>query len=52
MMVKGALQCVHDTELHENSNLVYLNELLLAAAETHNQNEIKVVLPKESIDQC
>lgn len=49
MMVKGALQCVHDTELHENSNLVYLNELLLAAAETHNQNEIKVVLPKESI---
>ncbi|OEF26985.1 ATP-binding protein [Vibrio rumoiensis] len=49
MMVKGALQCVHDTELHENSNLVYLNELLLAAAETHNQNEIKVILPQESI---
>ncbi len=49
MMVKGALQCVHDTELHENSNLVYLNDLLKAAAETHNAHQIKVTLPNQSI---
>ena len=49
MMVKGALQCVHDTELHENSSLVYLNELLLAAAETHNTQQINVTLPKTTI---
>ncbi|MFV0575657.1 MAG: ATP-binding protein [Vibrio sp.] len=49
MMVKGALQCVHDTELHENSTLVYLNDLLEVAAETHNANQQKVLLPSETI---
>lgn len=49
MMVKGALQCVHDTELHENSVQVDLNKLLLEAAEMHNHKQIKVQLPLEKI---
>lgn len=49
MMVKGALQCVHDTELHENSVQVDLNKLLLEAAEMHNHKQIKVQLPPEKI---
>lgn len=36
MMVKGALQCVRDTELHENNDYIDLNSLILSIAEGYN----------------
>ncbi len=42
MMVKGALQCVRDTDLHENNDYVDLNEMLVSIAEGYNLNEQKV----------
>jgi len=36
MMVKGALQCVRDTDLHENNEYIDLNELITNIAEGCN----------------
>ncbi|WP_165310739.1 ATP-binding protein [Vibrio ziniensis] len=36
MMVKGALQCVRDTDLHENNDYIDLNELIMSIAEGYN----------------
>ncbi len=42
IMVKGALQCVKDTDIHENNANINLNELLHTIAEHHNQHAEKV----------
>ncbi|MBW3694514.1 HAMP domain-containing protein [Vibrio sp. T187] len=42
MMVKGALQCVRDTDLHENNAYIDLNDMILSVIESHNQAEHKV----------
>ncbi|PRQ61867.1 ATP-binding protein [Vibrio sp. V01_P9A10T6] len=36
MMVKGALQCVRDTDLHENNSSIDLNEMIQTIAEGYN----------------
>jgi signal transduction histidine kinase len=42
MMVKGALQCVRDTELHENSAVIDIEAVILNIAESYNLNEKRV----------
>jgi signal transduction histidine kinase len=42
LMVKGALQCVRDTELHENSAPIDIESMILNVAETYNMTEKKV----------
>ncbi len=42
MMVKGALQTVRDTDLHENNDYIDLNELIQSIAEGYNLAESKV----------
>ncbi|CAH0526603.1 ATP-binding protein [Vibrio hippocampi] len=42
MMVKGALQCVKDTDLHENQQHIDLNEMVISVIETYNQEITKV----------
>lgn len=42
IMVKGALQCVKDTDIHENNANINLHELLHTIAEHHNQHAEKV----------
>lgn len=49
MMVKGALQTVKDTDLHENLTQVDLSELLRSIAERHNSPTVKVHLPDVQI---
>ncbi len=49
MMVKGALQCVRETDIHENTEWVDLNDMLESIAESHNHDQINVVLPKDKI---
>ncbi|MDX2319461.1 MAG: ATP-binding protein [Moritella sp.] len=51
MMVKGALQCVKDTDIHENNELIDIQELLYEITEHHNCHEEKVTfeLPKVTI---
>lgn len=49
MMVKGALQTVKDTDLHENLSEVDMNELLQSIAERHNRHCTKVSLPQLSL---
>jgi len=49
MMVKGALQTVKDTDLHENLTKVDLSEMLRSIAERHNNKQIKVHLPNTQI---
>jgi signal transduction histidine kinase len=49
MMVKGALQCVKDTDLHENIVPIDLNLLLASIAERHNHHDINVTLPTVTI---
>ncbi|WP_318402181.1 ATP-binding protein [Photobacterium leiognathi] len=49
MMVKGALQCVKETDLHENLTDVDIEHLLTSIAEPHNHHGIKVTLPTEPI---
>ncbi|MEF1255451.1 ATP-binding protein [Vibrio sp. M260112] len=39
MMVKGALQCVRDTDLHENNAYIDLNEMILSVIEPLNQHQ-------------
>ncbi|MGF1757703.1 ATP-binding protein [Photobacterium sagamiensis] len=49
MMVKGALQTVRDTDLHENLVQVDLSEMLQSIAESHNNGLEKVTLPDTPI---
>ncbi len=49
MMVKGALQCVRDTDLHENTAHVDLNEVIATVIEPYNQQQIKVKFTPSSI---
>ncbi|ELV8624040.1 HAMP domain-containing protein [Vibrio cidicii] len=42
MMVKGALQCVRDTDLHENNDYIDLNVMLEQIIESYNQHQIRV----------
>ncbi|WP_318458409.1 ATP-binding protein [Photobacterium leiognathi] len=49
MMVKGALQCVKETDLHENLTDVDIEHLLTSIAEWHNHHGIKVTLPTDPI---
>ncbi|NOI02537.1 HAMP domain-containing protein [Vibrio kanaloae] len=42
MMVKGALQAVRDTDLHENNAIIDLNEMMLSVIELHNQHQTLV----------
>ena len=38
MMVKGALQCVRDTDLHENNELIDIDKLLVSITEDYNMH--------------
>ncbi|MBD1558028.1 HAMP domain-containing protein [Vibrio sp. S9_S30] len=49
MMVKGALQCVRETDLHENNARVDLEDMLASIAESHNQESTNVFLPDTPI---
>ncbi|WP_305457837.1 ATP-binding protein [Photobacterium leiognathi] len=49
MMVKGALQCVKETDLHENLTDVDIEHLFTSIAESHNHHGIKVTLPTDPI---
>ncbi|EKG2482666.1 HAMP domain-containing protein [Vibrio vulnificus] len=42
MMVKGALQCVRDTDLHENNDYIDLNAMIEHVIDTYNQHHTKV----------
>lgn len=42
MMVKGALQCVRDTDLHENNASIDIEGLIAGIAESYNMHEIRV----------
>ncbi|WGW01440.1 ATP-binding protein [Vibrio sp. YMD68] len=42
IMVKGALQCVRDTDLHENNAYIDINHAIQSVIESHNQYEEKV----------
>ncbi|WP_295899374.1 ATP-binding protein [uncultured Vibrio sp.] len=43
IMVKGALQCVRDTDLHENNAHIEIAEVIQSVIEVHNQYEEKVI---------
>ncbi|MBM7036372.1 ATP-binding protein [Vibrio ulleungensis] len=47
LMVKGALQCVKETDLHENVEPVHIGRLIKNVAEVHNHQGVKVVLPMD-----
>lgn len=42
MMVKGALQCVKETDLHENNAFIDLNEMILSVIEPMNHYRVSV----------
>ncbi|OJI41819.1 Sensor protein ZraS [Vibrio vulnificus] len=42
MMVKGALQCVRDTDLHENNDYIDLNAMIEHVIDTYNQHHTQV----------
>ncbi|KZX65989.1 two-component sensor histidine kinase [Vibrio sp. HI00D65] len=42
MMVKGALQAVRDTDLHENNAIIDLNDMVASVIESHNQHQTLV----------
>jgi signal transduction histidine kinase len=46
MMVKGALQCVRETDLHENVEPVDLQSVFESIVEPFNQTQLTVRLPK------
>ncbi|UPQ88761.1 ATP-binding protein [Vibrio sinaloensis] len=50
MMVKGALQCVRDTDLHENNAYIDLNEMILSAIEPYNQQHTLVTYTAQSLE--
>ncbi|UGA56911.1 ATP-binding protein [Vibrio sp. VB16] len=49
MMVKGALQTVKDTDIHENNAVIDIKEVLLSIAESYNQQSNRVYIPSMSI---
>ncbi|NVD07094.1 HAMP domain-containing protein [Vibrio sp. JPW-9-11-11] len=50
MMVKGALQCVRDTDLHENNAYIDLNEMILSVIEPYNQQRTLVTFTPQPIE--
>lgn len=50
IMVKGALQCVRDTELHENTAYVDLNDVITSVIEPYNQHQTRVKFTPNPID--
>ncbi|KIN12206.1 histidine kinase [Vibrio mytili] len=50
MMVKGALQTVRDTELHENTAYVDLNEVITSVIEPYNQPQERVTFTPNPIE--
>jgi signal transduction histidine kinase len=50
MMVKGALQCVRDTDLHENNAYVDLNEVIASVIEPYNQPKTRVQFSASHIE--
>lgn len=50
MMVKGALQCVRDTDLHENNAYVDLNEMIFSVIEPYNQQQTRVSFKHQSLE--
>ncbi|WP_413283410.1 ATP-binding protein [Vibrio sp. MA40-2] len=49
MMVKGALQTVKDTDIHENNGLIDIKEMLLSIAESYNLQSNRVYIEKTAI---
>lgn len=49
MMVKGALQTVKDTDIHENNAVINIREVLLSIAESHNLQTTRVHIPNDPI---
>ncbi|MGF1908173.1 ATP-binding protein [Vibrio kasasachensis] len=49
LLVKGALQCVRDTDLHENSADIDLNALLYSLVEPHNQSSRRVEIESSAV---
>mgnify|MGYP000197203652 CR=1 FL=1 len=47
MMVKGALQCVRETDLHENNAYIDLNDMIFSVIESHNQHQQNVTFKVE-----
>lgn len=47
MMVKGALQCVRETDLHENNAYIDLNDMIFSVIESHNQHKQNVIFNAE-----
>jgi signal transduction histidine kinase len=45
LMVKGALQCVKETDLHENVEPINVGRLIKNVAEMHNYDRVLVKLP-------
>ena len=45
MMVKGALQAVKDTDIHENNTHIDIKAMLASIAEYHNQDNTRVHIP-------
>lgn len=50
MMVKGALQCVRDTDLHENNAIIDLNEMILSVIEYHNRETRNVLFQPAALE--
>ncbi len=50
MMVKGALQCVRDTDLHENTAYVDLNDVITTVIEPYNQQQLRVTFTPNPIE--
>lgn len=50
MMVKGALQCVRDTDLHENNAYVDLSDMIQSIAEGYNLQYPRVTYHAISLD--
>ena len=50
MMVKGALQCVQDTDLHENNTYIDLNELIASIIEPLNHSQQRVQFEPQTLE--
>jgi signal transduction histidine kinase len=50
MMVKGALQCVRDTDLHENNAFINLDEMVQSVIEPLNFHQCQVEFTPAGID--
>ncbi len=50
MMVKGALQCVRDTDLHENNAFIDLVAMISALIEPYNQRQVRVEFEFQPIE--